>query len=315
MQHMVRFEHVSKYFDEERAIYDVSFSIEQGQKFVLLGTSGSGKSTVLKHINALLTPTSGDIWINNISLNALDKIALRRNTGYIIQDVGLFPHYTIAQNIALIPSLQTKSKDDGIEIDKLMTSLKLDHSLKHKYPDELSGGQRQRVGIARALAGDPDMLLLDEPLSALDPITKEHIQDDFMHLESLKSKTMVWVTHDIKEAFKVGDTICLMDHGIIQQIGTARTFILSPKTEFVKSFFGSDRLNYLINTLTIDDLKSTNHLDNANPKKVQQIEGNMKLTEFLERSNFPMNIEIKNADGTGQTLPTELLFKNLLSYY
>ena len=159
------------------------------------------------------------------------------------------------------------------------------------------------------------MLLLDEPLSALDPITKEHIQDDFMHLESLKSKTMVWVTHDIKEAFKVGDTICLMDHGIIQQIGTARTFILSPKTEFVKSFFGSDRLNYLINTLTIDDLKSTNHLDNANPKKVQQIEGNMKLTEFLERSNFPMNIEIKNADGTGQTLPTELLFKNLLSYY
>ena len=140
MQHMVRFEHVSKYFDEERAIYDVSFSIEQGQKFVLLGTSGSGKSTVLKHINALLTPTSGDIWINNISLNALDKIALRRNTGYIIQDVGLFPHYTIAQNIALIPSLQTKSKDDGIEIDKLMTSLKLDHSLKHKYPDELSGG-------------------------------------------------------------------------------------------------------------------------------------------------------------------------------
>lgn len=312
---MIRFENVSKKFKDQFAIRDISFSIEEGEKFVLLGTSGSGKSTVLKHINFLLEASSGEIFIKDEPIKTLDRIELRRNTGYIIQDVGLFPHYTVEKNIALVPHLKgTSLATIKPRISSLLDSLKLDNSVLSKYPDELSGGQRQRVGIARALAGNPPLLLLDEPLSALDPITKIHIQDDFIGLKELRSTTMVWVTHDIKEAFKVGTKICLLDEGVVQQIGTARDFLLNPKNKFVRSFFANDRLNHLMHTLTLADIADTTPEESSQAMRNTPIfSGNTALLQLFEMHNPPHTLLVDLGLEQTKHLSTDQLFRALVS--
>lgn len=311
---MIRFENVSKKFQDNYAIRDVSINISQGEKFVLLGTSGSGKSTVLKHINFLLTPTQGQVFVQGKDLSTVDKIQLRRNTGYIIQNAGLFPHYTVKDNIALIPRLN--GADESIldsKVKQLMASVKLDIDLMNKFPRELSGGQIQRVGIARALAGDPEVLLLDEPLSALDPITKAHIQEDFIHLDELKSKTMVWVTHDIKEALKVGDRICLLDQGKIQQIGSTKEFLLNPQNSFVNNFFSSDRLTFLIQTLSLADLASLVK-DQNNPEmhSVTSFESSVPISSLFDRGGLPEQISISYEHGQNRLVASEKLIKTLI---
>lgn len=216
-------------------------NIEESETIVLLGPSGCGKTTLLKLINRLIEPDQGDIFIDDKNTASFLTHDLRRNMGYIIQDVGLLPHLSIKKNIELVKRIAngSLSEDRLIELLKLVN---LDADLLHRRPDELSGGQQQRVGIARALANDPEIILMDEPFSALDNITRNQLQDDFLHLKVLQDKTIILVTHDIQEAFKLGDRIVLLNEGEIQQIGTPLGLLNAPSNDFVSSFLKKDRL-------------------------------------------------------------------------
>ena len=238
---MIEIKNLSKVLNENLVVDDISFSVNKGETFVLLGTSGCGKTTTLRMINRLIEPSSGEIRINEKNINRENPEDLRKNIGYVIQNTGLFPHYTVEQNISIVPNLlkweKEKTKKRIHELMKLI-NLGSDEFL-NRYPHELSGGQKQRVGIARALASDPSLVLLDEPFGALDQITRAQIRKEFKNLESLLHKTIILVTHDIVEALELGDRICLMNKGKIEQIGTVEELISSPKNSFVKSFFDS----------------------------------------------------------------------------
>lgn len=310
---MIEFKNVTKKYGEIQAIQDISFKISEGEKFVLLGTSGSGKSTVLKHINGLIKSSSGEIIINEEHISSLDIIELRRNTGYVIQEGGLFPHYTVRENINLIPYLKKELSKEQIsdKTHELLHSLKLDENILDKYPNELSGGQMQRVGIARALAANPKLLLFDEPLSALDPITKSHILEDFISLQEFKIKTIVWVTHDLNEAIKIGTKICVLDKGVIQQIAAPTEILLKPANNFVRSFFANDKLQYLVNSLKISDLLdavkpvlSENSSDEAN---IHKLEGQDSINVLLDNHNAASLISINEKFFNSQDLLSRLI--------
>ncbi|CAB1254949.1 glycine betaine/carnitine/choline/choline ABC transporter (ATP-binding protein) [Ruminococcaceae bacterium BL-6] len=241
---MIRFEHVSKRFKEAAVLSDISFEIEKGTFVAIIGASGCGKTTTLKMINRLIEPTEGKIFINGEDISQKDVIALRRNMGYVIQQTGLFPHMTIRENIELIPKVQKKSPD---EIKKrtfeLMEMVGLDRgTFLDRYPTELSGGQQQRVGVARAFATDPDIILMDEPFSALDPITRAGLQDELASLQAKLKKTIVFVTHDMDEAIKVADKLLIMSHGSIVQYDTPENILKNPANDFVSHFVGKNRI-------------------------------------------------------------------------
>ncbi len=218
---MIKFENISKKFKNTTVLSDVSFEIEKGKLVAIIGESGCGKTTTLKMINGLITPTSGKIYINNEDIGTKNVIDLRRNMGYVIQQTGLFPHMTIRENIELIPKVQNKNPEDITQQTyDLMDMVGLDcDKFLNRYPVELSGGQQQRVGVARAFATNPDIILMDEPFSALDPITRSSLQDELVNLQSKLKKTIIFVTHDMDEAIKISDKMCIMDKGkIIQYI-------------------------------------------------------------------------------------------------
>lgn len=244
-----------KYFDNNLAVDHVSFHVRKGETLVLLGTSGSGKTTTLKMINRLIEPDSGQIKVNGRDIRKQKVEVLRRQIGYVIQNVGLFPHYTIWENIGLVPQL-LKWPAGKIEerSRELLSMIGLPEDMAGRYPSELSGGQQQRVGLARALAADPPVILLDEPFGALDPITKRQIQSEFDQLDTLRNKTMVMVTHDVFEAVTLADKISLMDKGKIQQIGVPKQLLFSPKNEFVRSFFDTQRFRLELQVITLRDL-------------------------------------------------------------
>jgi len=219
----------------------LSLRVQRGETFVLLGESGCGKTTTLKLVNRLLTPTSGDVLVEGKTTTEWDAIRLRRRTGYVIQEAGLFPHFTVEQNVALVPSL-----DDWDElrvrerVREMLSLVGLDaERFANRYPRELSGGQRQRVGVARALAADPPLLLMDEPFGALDPLTRSSIQREFAELKTRLGKTVIFVTHDVREALSLGSRIALMDKGQI--------VLLETPQEFVKS--GDDHARAYLETL------------------------------------------------------------------
>ena len=224
------------------AVRSVSFQVAEGGTLALIGPSGCGKTTTLKMLNRLYEPTDGRVSILGKDILLQDPVAVRRQIGYVIQGGGLFPHWTVEQNIATVPGLlgwpeQRVSR----RVAELMQLLDLDpSSYRSRYPAELSGGQRQRVGIARALAADPPVMLLDEPFSALDPITRGQIQQEFLRLRTTLGKTMVFVTHDLAEAFLLADQVLLMDRGSVQQIGTPDELKLSPVNEFVELFLAAE---------------------------------------------------------------------------
>ncbi len=214
---------------------DLSFEVEPGETIVLLGRSGSGKTTTLRLINHLLAPTSGDVFVNGTATRKWDPIRLRRGIGYVIQEAGLFPHYTVRQNVGLVPSLE---KWDRLRIEKrveeVLALVGLDPAqFAGRYPHELSGGQRQRVGVARALCADPPILLLDEPFGALDPVTRAEVQDEFQSLQLRLGKTLVFVTHDIAEAFLFGSRIGLMKDGRLLLLASKEEFRASQHPEVV----------------------------------------------------------------------------------
>jgi osmoprotectant transport system ATP-binding protein len=241
----IRLTNVTKEFEgaSGAAVDNLSLDIERGTIVALLGPSGCGKTTTLRMINRLIEPTAGTIEIEGVDVMSQSPQELRRGIGYVIQQVGLFPHRSIARNIATVPAMLGWQKDrTAARVEELATLVGLDHELLARYPDELSGGQQQRVGVARALAADPPVLLMDEPFGAVDPIVRGRLQDELLELQNQVSKTIVLVTHDVDEALRVADRIALMNvGGVIEQLATPDELMRDPANDFVKSFVGEDR--------------------------------------------------------------------------
>ncbi|PPJ63197.1 ATP-binding cassette domain-containing protein [Cuspidothrix issatschenkoi] len=230
---IVDFRDVSFQIDHRLLLSHLKFSIYQGEALVLLGRSGSGKTTTLKLINHLLIPSQGQVLIDNIPTTKWDAIKLRRRIGYVIQETGLFPHFTIAENVGLVPSLEKwPAQKIHNRVYEMLNLVGLEpEQFAHRYPYQLSGGQRQRVGVARALAADPPILLMDEPFGALDPITRLELQQQFKYLQQQLGKTVIFVTHDIQEAFFLASRIGLMYEGNLVELGTKREFLSSQHPE------------------------------------------------------------------------------------
>lgn len=238
---MIKFENVSKqYPDGTLAVKSLNFDIKEGEFFVLIGPSGCGKTTTLKMINRLHELSTGYIYIERKKISEYDIHQLRWNIGYVLQQIALFPHMTIEENIAIVPELRKWSKEKiRKRVDDLLDMVGLEpDKYRGRKPKELSGGQQQRVGVIRALAADPQIILMDEPFSALDPISRESLQDDMLELKQRIKKTIVFVTHDIQEAIKLSDRICVMQAGEIVQIGTPRDVLHNPANDFVREFIG-----------------------------------------------------------------------------
>ncbi len=227
-----------QFSDERYAVESVDLEIQKGEFFVFIGPSGSGKTTTLKMINRLISSTEGEIYIKGQKINDYDMYELRWDIGYVLQQIALFPHMTIEENIAVVPELKRWSRHDiNKRVEELMQMVGLDPAMyRHRKPSELSGGQQQRVGVARALAADPEIILMDEPFSALDPLTREKLQDDLLDLQRRIQKTIVFVTHDMQEAMRLGDRICIMKEGKVVQIGRPEELVQHPVNAFVREF-------------------------------------------------------------------------------
>ena len=242
---MIEMKNISKKVGNKIILDDISLKIDEGSFVVFIGPSGCGKTTTLKLMNKLIEPTSGEIYIDGKPISKEDPIKLRRNIGYVIQSIGLFPHLTIRENIELIPQFKKDQTDEEIE-EKTLELMKMvglnPNEFLDKYPSELSGGQQQRIGLVRAIATDAKIILMDEPFSALDPITRNQLQEWLYSLQEELKKTIVFVTHDMDEALKLADKICIMKDGKVQQYDTVENLLRNPANEFVRNFIGSDRL-------------------------------------------------------------------------
>ncbi len=241
---MLKIEHLSKvYRGGKKAVDDMNIEIEKGEFVVFIGTSGSGKTTALRMINRMIEPTSGVISLDGENLMKKNPVSLRRSIGYVIQQIGLMPHMTIRENITLVPKLLKWSKDKKDDkANQLIDLVDLPHNYLDLYPSQLSGGQQQRIGVLRALAADQDIILMDEPFGALDPITRDTLQDLMKDLQQRLGKTVVFVTHDMDEAIKLADRICIMHNGQVVQYDTPDNILAAPANEFVREFIGSHRL-------------------------------------------------------------------------
>lgn len=240
---MIQFINVSKAYKEHNVIENINLEINKGELVVLIGPSGCGKTTILKMINRLIEPSDSQIKINGTDIEAQDPIELRRNIGYVIQQTGLFIHMTVRENIEIIPRLAKMPVSEIVDRTvKLMETVGLPEEFLDRYPNHLSGGQQQRVGVARAFAMNPDIILMDEPFSALDPLTRSQLQDELVSLQSKLHKTIVFVTHDMDEAVKIADRICILQGGRILQYDTPENILKNPAHGFVSEFVGSKRI-------------------------------------------------------------------------
>jgi osmoprotectant transport system ATP-binding protein len=240
---MIELDHVTKRYGTQDSVSDVSFTVDKGAFCAIVGSSGSGKSTTLRMINRLIEPSAGTIRINGEDIASLPVEALRRRIGYAIQSVGLFPHWTIADNIATVPRLLKWPEERMRQrVDELLSLLHLDPAMRAKFPHQLSGGQQQRIGVARALAADPELLLMDEPFGALDPITREALRAELSRIHRSTGKTILFVTHDIDEALQLADTIAVLRDGRLVQYGAPIELLTQPADNFVRDFMGGGTL-------------------------------------------------------------------------
>jgi osmoprotectant transport system ATP-binding protein len=236
----IHFDNVSKGYNGNLILENFNLKINKGEFITVIGSSGCGKTTALKLINGLLAPDSGKVYVDGNDIATVDQIQLRRNIGYVIQGVGLFPHMNIKKNIAYVPNLLRKEDKNKIlnNVSNLIKVVGMSEDILERYPSELSGGQRQRVGIARALAASPKILLMDEPFGAVDEITRRLLQEEILNIHEKLGVTIVFITHDIKEALKLGTMVLVMDKGKIIQAGTPKEIVEQPKTDFVKELVG-----------------------------------------------------------------------------
>ncbi|MGW1885792.1 ABC transporter ATP-binding protein [Streptomyces sp. NPDC001970] len=272
---MIRFEHVTKrYPDGTTAVDDLTLEVAEGELVTLVGPSGCGKTTTMKMVNRLIEPTSGRIFLDGQDISTTDPVELRRHIGYVIQQVGLFPHKTVLENTATVPHLlgwkRAKARERAAE---LLDLVGLDpRTYGDRYPEQLSGGQRQRVGVARALAADPPVLLMDEPFGAVDPVVRDHLQSEFLRLQAAVRKTVLFVTHDIEEAVRLGDRIAVYGHGRIEQFDAPATVLGAPATPYVADFVGADRGLKRLSVTPIEegDLEQPPvvHLDDPLPREL-----------------------------------------------
>lgn len=243
MHPIIEFKHVYKNYDNKEILNDFNLSIERGSFVTIIGTSGGGKTTILKMVNGLLTPDTGSIFINGKDICSMNLVQLRRNIGYAIQGNVLFPHMTVAENIAYVPSLLNKHDRTHAQaaVKKWLKIVGLEQELLDRYPSELSGGQQQRVGIARALAASPEILLMDEPFGAVDEITRTSLQQEISHIHQETGITVLFVTHDIREALLLGTKVLVIANGTIQQYASSDTILHNPANEFVRQLVHAER--------------------------------------------------------------------------
>jgi osmoprotectant transport system ATP-binding protein len=256
---MIQLDGVTKHYpnQERAAVNDLSLSVRAGEFVVFVGPSGCGKTTTLRMINRLVEPTAGTIWIDGEDVTHVDADLLRRRMGYVIQHVGLLPHLTVADNVGMVPRMNGVPQAQRRErSDELLSLVGLDPAqFGPRYPRQLSGGQQQRVGVARALAADPPIMLMDEPFAAVDPIARKMLQDEFRRLQKLLKKTIVFVTHDIDEALRLGDRIAIFDHGSrVAQFATPLEILTNPADEFVTEFVGAGAAVRRLSLLTVGDV-------------------------------------------------------------
>ncbi len=291
---MITYESVTKIFgmgrDAVTALDNVSFTIPKGEIVVFLGPSGCGKTTTLRLTNRLETLTRGNITIEDQNIMDMDAVELRQRLGYVIQAIGLFPNKTIAENIAVVPKLLgwDKKRISG-RVDELLRMTNLEPELyRDRFPAELSGGQQQRVGVARGLAADPDILLMDEPFGAIDPINREQIQNEFLKLQAKLKKTIAFVSHDIHEAIKMGDRIALFDQGRLIQYETPEVILTQPKNKFVADFVGADRALKVLGLMKVSDVI------NRKPKNILRGEDDAReALKFLDEKGLRYGIVIE----------------------
>ena len=307
---MITYDHVTKIFGAGKtavtALDDVSFTIEAGETVIFLGPSGCGKTTTLRLTNKLDSISRGTITVDGQDITQMDPVKLRQSMGYVIQEIGLFPNKTIAQNIAVVPRMLGWDKQRISErIDELLAMVKLDPEIyRDRYPAELSGGQQQRVGVARGLAADPDILLMDEPFGAIDPINREQIQDEFLRVQAKLKKTIAFVSHDIHEAIKMGDKIALFNEGKLIQYDTPEIILTQPKNKFVAEFVGADR------ALKVLGLMRTRDAMNRSPRNTLQ--GELPAPQSLktmEERNIRYGIVLEKGKPLGYVKPRDLKYE------
>jgi osmoprotectant transport system ATP-binding protein len=289
---MISFENIEKSFYQQLVLKRINLEIQEGELMVLLGASGSGKTTMLRMINALEKPDSGSIEISNKKIAEHNLFALRKQIGYVIQKVGLFPHYSVFDNVATI--LRLKGEKEGLikqKVHKWLDRVGMSASIYgHKYPAQLSGGEAQRIGLARALVAQPKMILLDEPFSALDPISRVKIRNEFRKIQQEEHLTAVMVTHDVLEAVSMADRICLLANGEIQQVGTTQEIIFHPKNELIKKFMKGDQFQASLASVSLYEIqkyiKEQSILENIDSSSV---------LDFLQNSDSKFHSEVLDA--------------------
>lgn len=314
---MIQFQNVEKtYNGHVKAINHINFNVNNGEFVVLIGPSGCGKTTLLRMVNQLETITGGDILLNGKSVRKLNKIDMRRKMGYVIQSIGLFPNMTIEANVMIVPRLLGW---DRVKLQSrynyLMDLIGLNpDEYKKRYPHELSGGQQQRVGVARALAADPPVMLMDEPFGALDPIIRDRLQEEFLQIQREINKTVIFVSHDIDEAIKMGDKIALMREGDLIQYDSPANILLQPANPFVSEFVGEDRAVKSMNLYSIKDLSETIPLDAITDSTDNAITENTSLRNALSTllNQDQEQLIVKDSDGHQQGAMTIELIKAFL---
>ena len=310
---MVQVESLTKTYDRKSVVENVSFQVAEGEIFALLGKSGCGKTTTLKMINRLVEPTAGEVIINGLRTSQQDPIYLRRHIGYVVQENGLFPHYTVKENVAVVPELlgHSKAEIDSRVLDVLTQVGLPPERFIERYPHELSGGEQQRVAIARAIAARPPLLLMDEPFSALDPITRRDVRANFYRLSREFGITVILVTHDVAEAIDIADHICLMDEGHILRQGEGKDFLFGEENGLIASFFHGARFETELKVITIADLLPTLTLDKSEGEVMGEIALSDRLYTVFDSAygneELLLNLQDENGTVLGATTLSSLI--------